>query len=819
MSPGLGQDLRFAIRTLRRWPAGVAAVLCTLALTIGATTALFSVVDAVLLHPLAVRAPNSLVSIYSKGVGSRYSRSTFRLFQDIARHGTTLAGVAASAQVPLPLSATDHSEDLDVALVSNEYFSVLGVPAALGRTILPSDPATPGSNPVVVLSSPLWHRLFAGSGSAIGATIHLSGQSLTVIGVAPDEFRGTNLSDVPDLWVPISMVPLLHVSLISEPGELNPEIPFFNITARLKRGVSIATATSDVVHIAAQESTASDATPKDGAAVVVLPLSQSTTSPDDRHAFLQFVELLVSAVLLLTLLGSLNVANLLTTRAGERAQELGVRTALGAGTGRLARQLLVEGLLLAVVGGALGIAVAVTVRQLASGVTLPNRVALDRVHVGLSPSVLAFTSLVTLLTAGLFGTAPAVAASRMRVMDLLGEHRSTLRHRRGGLVVFQVAVSLTLLVGALLLLRSLQAGQHTDLGFDPRPLAAVTIMPHEEGKHADNMRLYDAIIANVTHDPAILSAAAATQIPLAPVGDTPFAPGPGNDSLNTVELGVNHIHGAFFETLGIPLIAGRVFGVQDRHDAPRVIILNQSAARVLFRGESPLGKIVHAPFFHSSIFFDYTVVGVVKDIKYRGVQDYRMPFGYVPMAQEDLGATVSLVVRSTHPADALGVLRRTVQELAPDLRLAPMPSLRPRLVAEQIDRTLAPQRFGAMLLSGFAFLALLVSAVGIYGTVSYTVARRSGEFGIRLALGAPPKHVLRKVLQETALILAAGTGAGLIGAALGTQLIRHYLLQVGRFDPFSFVSAAILLWVIALGAAIWPALRAVRIDPLSSIRR
>lgn len=817
-------DVRFAFRALRRRPGFVLAIVLTLGLGIGANTAAFSLVQALFLHPLAVADPDRLIAVYTGGRDTQYSGSTFALYQELAAHNSTLAGTSAYYNLKLPLGDGARSEEINVALVTDNYFKVLRVRPLAGRTMLPGDPKGAGMNPVVVLSYALWQSHFGANASVLGTQIHVNGQTLTVIGVAPDRFRGTDLTNVPDIWIPVSMVPLLKLELMSQPGGVNRDLPFFNIFARLGSGIDPRRAAADVATIARHVDISSPLmglSPGESPSISVRPLTEAA-GIRGRTQLLRFVKLLAGVVVLTLLLACLNIANLLVIRAGERARELGVRAALGASAYRLVQQLFTESLMLALVGGCVGIVVAIVTLRVFSTFTLPGGIALDRVNLGLNPRVLAFTCGMALLTALGFGLAPAIRASRVYANDVIrnraGE-RPALR-RRGALLAIQVAISLVLLVGSELLLRSMRAGFDTNIGFDPHPLAAVSVRARNNGTHEGNVRDYTAIVTEAKHIRGVSYAAAATDVPLSPTVPRAFAIGADSATSGgpTVMMGVNHIAGDYFKTLGVPVVMGRAFTSEDGPKAPRVLIVNQSAARALWPGQSPLGKLVHGRWF-MSLTFTYTVVGVVRDTKYSSLQDQRVPYAYVPMAQEDFAArSITFLARSSRPRAVLPTLQRTVTAIASDLKAPDLTDLRPRLVSEQINMLLAPQRVGAILLSGFAVVALCISAVGIYGTVAYATSRRTTEIGIRMALGAQSRDVLQLILSETSAAVAAGIGLGVASAALMTKLLTQWLYNVAPLDPFSFVTAVAIVAVTAIAASLAPSWRAVRIDPVQAIR-
>jgi predicted permease len=826
---GTFREVALAARRLRRRPGLVAAVVVTLALGIGANTAVFSLIDAVLLHPVAVPGADRVFVVYTGTSAARYGDDTYADYEEFARNASTLDGVAAYAIASVPLTQGDAQEDVDAEFVTDDYFATLRVTPAIGRAIAPSDPSDPGSNPVAVLSASFWHSHFNGNAAAIGTKMLLRGVPITIIGIMPDHFSGTSLSYVPDIWLPTSLLPTLQVPMLAMQGRIDKQMPLYSIVARLRAGVDSARATVELTQLqrrtrgAAWGSRYGLAGP---ISTAVIPLAHAAAGVVSRSEVLRIVRLLVAVVALMLLLACLNIANLFLLRAHERARELGVRMALGAGTGRIVQQLTIESLMLALLGGIVGVGVARVAMRAMSAFSLPGKIRLDHVAMGLNPRVLAVAFATTLVTAAVCGLVPGLRAARTSAAEVLRGRAANVgasRHRMV-LTALQVALSLVLVVGGALLLRSIRAGFSTGIGFDPRGVAAVTLAPKFDGTFVENMRQLHAVVAELQRQPGVRAAAATTHVPLARFGKRPFAPGPAPDSgmgdAQTATLGVSYITPDFFDVLGVPLLRGRRFGDQDQPGGIRSIILNESAARALWPNASAVGRVVHGKFF-GPIVHAYIVVGIVRDTKYGSLDDDRVPFAYVPLGQEDLlGRAVTFVARSRDPRGTLPVITRIVKDVAPDMKLATgnSPATRPRLVSDQIAATLAPQRLGAALLTALAVLALCVSGVGIYGTVSYSVSRRTAEIGIRKALGARSAGVVALVVRQTALAVGLGAVGGLIGAAASTRFLQGLLYGVGPFDVVSFIVASCVVALVAAGAALVPSLRSARIDPVRAIQ-
>jgi predicted permease len=547
---------------------------------------------------------------------------------------------------------------------------------------------------------------------------------------------------------------------------------------------------------------------------IVVPINQGATSLRDRADLLRFMRLLFSVVAATLLLACLNIANLLFVRGKERAKEIGVRAALGAGSGRLARELMTESVLLATAGGIAGLIAGELALRLLSAFALPGGVTIEQLHLGVNGRVLAFTAGLSVLTAVAFGLLPALHGSRVNVVSVIRDEAfaSASSPGRGALLALQVAISLVLLVAAALMVRSLRRGLETDLGFDPSHLAAVSVQPQLDGRQADNARLADEVLRVVRASPGIQSAAATSHLPLGPSRALPFAPGAAGTvpaaARRTVMLYLASVSPDYFRVLGVPVVQGRGFGGEDRTDASRVVVLNESAAQSFFPGESPIGKQIN--------FLDdrtYTVVGVVRDTKYVSLQDRSVAFAFAPLAQEEVRGTLMFVVRADEPHVALRAVQNAVANMAPAWKL-----MRPRVVRDQVNAVLMPQRVGAVLLSVFAFVALVVSGVGIYGTVAYAMERRRSEIGVRMALGAQSFDVLRLVLREFSIALAAGLALGLVGGAVAAKLLSHFLYQIDPLDLPSFSAGICGVLIAAMIAVLVPSARALNVDPVCAMR-
>lgn len=822
-----GYELRIALRVLRRRPGMVLAIVATLALSIGANTAVFSVLHALILHPLAVHDPGRLVAIYTATTESPYGTSALSTCYALSSQASPLSDVAAYANFTLPLDDGDRQPDLLVGLVTSNYFALLGVRAELGTTIIGGDANGPVANDVAVISHSLWKRRFNADPGIVGKEIRIHGAVLTIGGVAPRDFQGTDLAAIPDVWVPVSAAPLLRVDLLSGPTGLNTTVPLFSLVARLRSGVSPRDAAKELAfqlrdHGVLPQHPDESVMSRRQPAFSVLPLSAAAAAVRDRDGLYHVLMLLVAGVVLISILACLNLANLLFVRGHERSHELGVRYALGASPGRIVRHLFAESAVLALIGGCAGLGIATGMVRLLSTLILPGHLVLARVEMRVSAPVLVFTCVTSLLTALGFGLAPALGLVRHGSPRIHRQERgsSTSGYGRGVLLSVQVAISLALLVCGSLFVQSVRAGLDTNIGFDPHLLAGVSVMSKQEGRSVAIVAEYMAVIDELRHVPGLRAAAASTHVPLAPFEKRPFGRGPAADTAlgaPNIVMGLGHIAGDFFGTLGIPMLAGRSFTAEDGRDAPHVIILNESAARALWPKESPIGKIIHGRWF-GPVWFTYTVVGVVRDTKYATLEDTQVPFAYVPLAQEDFARPLTFIAKGNQPQRALAAIQATLASIAPDLRAPGTLALPARLISQQVDMVLAPQRLAIGVLSGFALLALCVSAVGIYGSVAFATSRRTIEIGIRVALGARTGDILRLVLSEAATAVISGMIVGILAASLTLRYVEHLLYGVAAFDPVYVACAVGILGLASICAALVPSSRALRVDPLSAMR-
>lgn len=813
------QDLKYALRALRKSPGFTAVAVLTLALGIGANTTIFSLIDAVILRPPAhVRDIDRLVAVNTREPGGRAGRgaqvSSYPDYLDFAAGNDQLDGLASFEPKPFSVATGTETFDTFGEWVSANYFAVLGVMPARGRTFGPDD-GVRGATPTAVISYPLWRSRFGGSANVIGRTVRIRGTPVTVIGVAPRGFTGTLNGIGVELWIPYAVAPAIDPTVGAELTDRQSSSLF--LVGRLAAGATVASVQAhfDVLAKHLQESYPVWHGPRgQGRRILVTPEADATVVPQIRGAVVSLFAVLAAVAALVLVICCANLANLLLARGTGRAREMGVRIAIGAGRWRIVRQLLAESTTLAVLGGAGGVAVAAAAGALLARIDIPVPVpiALD-----LSPDwrVVAFAAGVAVLTGVVFGIVPALRATAPDVVRRLrdestvttrGRRRVTLR---GALVVSQVAVSAVLLVVAGLFLDSLRHAQTIDLGFHTHHVALATIDLDAQGYGADRIaRFYDRLETRVRALPGVKNATLAAYAPLGmnysalAVQVEGYQPSPTED----MSVGVDRVGDGYFRTLGIAVLRGRGFTTQDRADAPRVAVVNEAFVHRFWPDGRAIGRHLRGGGGTSE------VVGVVADAKMHSIGEGPTPFVYLPMRQNPVGAAVLAVRTTGAPAAMLPTLRRTVAALDPNLP-ADLNTM-----DNALGIAVLPQRVGAILLSAFGGLGMLLAALGLYGVLAYLVARRTREIGIRMALGSESRAVMRLVLSQAARLTAVGLVIGLVLALVAGRLIRGFLFGVTAADPLTFGGVLVVFAGVALMAGFLPARRATRIDPMEALR-
>jgi predicted permease len=814
------QDVRYALRTLGKAPGFTAVAAVTLALGIAVNAAMFSIFNAVLWRPLPVRDPGTLAVLYAKnratGVFSDFSYADYLDFKDA---GDVFDGLIAYQPVNLSLSEGGKNEALWGEIVTGNYFDLLGVVPALGRTFHPDEDETMGARPVIVVSHGLWTKRFNADPALVGKVLRLNGRDFTVVGITPPDFHSVYYVGFrPDVWIPTAM---WDAAFPSAAGKLRQRgATSSRIMARLKPGVPLEQARARVATIGRR---IEDAWPKTNAGLeaVLFPEIETRPEPGEDARDLSFAGVVfLGAVGLVLLIACANVANLLLARATARHREIAVRVAIGASRERIVRQLLTESLILATLGGGLGIALAGWATNVFSASWhLPTDIpfAFD---FGLDGRALAFTATISLLTAVVFGLFPALQASQPGIASALkaesltpqGEKRSRLRD---ALVVGQVATSCLLLICAGLALRSLGRMQKVDPGFDTRNGLLVTVTPSLLGyDEARGQVFYRRLLDSVSSLPGVTAASLAHYVPLE------FSAGAGNVYVDGREVRPGQpadetywstVAPRYFETMGTRLLEGREFTPADDASALPVVVVNDAFAKRYWPGEDPLGRTLRTVTPDAPA---ATVVGVVATAKERTLTEAPEPHLYRPLAQ-NYPSAATLVVRSNGDARSLlPAVRDAVRALDPEIGLTDVKTL------EQLveGRALAGTRFGTGLAAVFGVLGLGIAMVGLYGVLSYAVSRRVREIGIRMALGASRAGVLRLVVGQGMRLAAIGMVLGTIGAVAAARLLSSILYGVGGADVgIVAVVLAALAGVAALASYV-PARRATRIDPITALR-
>ena len=819
------QDLKYGVRLLAKSPGFTLVAAGSLALGIGANTTIFTLINAILLNPLPVRAPSELVSVYTTdqrntGGFNSFLQTSWQNFKDYRDKNEVFQTLFAHQFNIMSLTGgTGDPQQVIGEIVTGDYFSALGVQPMLGRGFLPDEDTTPGAKLVAVLGYGLWQTRFAGDPAFVGKTITLNGQAFTVVGIAPKSFRGTNTIGIPNLWVPMMTYPVTTTGFFKDNFDTRRAL-MFDVTGRLKPGVTREQAEANLKTIARQ---LEQEYPNDngGRNITTVPLAQASVNPALRTIFVAASGLLMTVVGLVLLIACANVANLLLARAAVRQKEIAVRLSLGASRSRLILQLLTEGTLLAILGGVVGWLLAYWAQNLLWSFRPPILPA-DALDLRPDARVLAFTAIMSLATGVIFGLAPAVQSSRPDLVVELKEKTSApsgsnrLFGLRNLLVAAQVSLSLIALVGAGLFLRSLQNAQRIDPGFDSDKLLVMSFAPGSQGyDEVHGREYYRLALERARAVPGAESATIATAVPLfgGTFARTVFLEGQdATDRQSGKLVEVNQIGPRYFETLGIRLVRGRDFTDADQPGAPTVVIINETMAKTFWPNQDALGR--RFKFFGQDNFQE--VVGVAKDSKYNFIGENPIPYIYQPVRQT-YSPQATLFVRTARPEALVGTVRREIQQLDANLPLTQVSTLN-----EVFSQSLWPSRMAASLLAIFAGLSLLLAVIGIYGVMAYAVNQRTRELGIRMALGASRGDVLRLVVglgfRLAMLGVIVGLTFALIAAKLASAAIGNLLLGVGSMDVVTFVTVPTILAAAALGASYLPALRATRIDPMVALR-
>jgi predicted permease len=839
----LASDVRFALRNLSKAPVFTAVAVLSLALGIGANTAIFTLIDQLMLRLLPVKNPTELVLLDSNGnhYGNNRGANSFSypMYKDFEARNQAFSGILARVDTPVSMSFHGQTERSAGELISGSYFNVLGVTAAIGRTVAPDDDTTVPGRPVVVLSYCYWQSRFAGDPSVLNKTIILNGHDFTVIGVTARGFDGIEPGSVTQLFLPITTKPWIMQNAPGMEEMTDRRAAWLQIVGRLKPGMTQARAKASmqvlfhqIIVEEAKDPMIAKASEYDRqqflkSTIDLIPAANGRSFL--RYQMSRPLEVLMAIVALVLLIACGNVANLLLVRAAGRQKEIAVRLALGAGRWQIMRQLLVESVLLSLTGGVVGVALA-----WGGATALLNFLPQGSTPLGLSAApdarILLFNFAVALITGLLFGLVPALQATRPDVAPTLKDQAGSVAgtghaRLRKSLVVAQVTLSLLLLIGAGLFIRSLRNLRESGTGIQPSNLISFAVDPSLNGYSGPrSIAFFRELSRNLSSTAGIQSVALACNAILAneewdsTVNAEGYTSKPGED----MNPNFNCASPGYFAALGVPLIEGRDFNEHDTgtvmhkgipFPVPNVIIINQKMAKYYFGNRSAVGR--HIGFGNEpGAVADMEIIGVVKDYKYLGVRDGITRQAIIPYLGLPFMLNMTSYVRTSMPPEqAFNLIRRTVADLDPNLPVYNM-----RTLENTIDESLLNERLVASLSALFGALATLLAVIGLYGVMAYTVEQRTREIGIRVALGAQRGNVVWLVMKEVVAMVGIGFAIGLPAAWFSSKLVASLLYGIKPDDPVSIAAAVAVLACIALLAGYIPAARAARVDPLRALR-
>ncbi len=801
------QDIRYGIRMLLKQPGFTLVAVITLALGIGANTAIFSLVNSILLRPLPFREPDRVVRMLQAspklGLTSwGVSQADFAAYREENR---TFESIAIYNTAATNLTGAGEPERLPIATVTADFFKVFGVSPLLGRTFAEGEDVK-GKNQVCVISHAFWQRRFGGDPSVVGRTLSLNNTPTQIVGVMPAEFKFPRYET--DLWVPLAF-------------DAKRTAPyFFAVVGRLKPGVQVGQAQADTTNVLQNfgrqhpnNSEAVGLSEGNGPSTMVTPLREAMLGKTEKPLLV-----LLAAVALVLLIACANVANLLLARATSRTREIAVRVSLGASPSRVARQLLTESVLLSFIGAAVGVVLAGFGLRMLDKLPITGIVRMEEVR--LSGSVLAFTAGLTVFTGLLFGFMPALRAYAMGIASGIREGaRGTVSHRRlnSALVAVQFALSLVLLIGAGLLLKSFQRLESVDLGFNPdNTLTMVATLP--QSKYDDEKKallFYNTAMESLRNSPGIKAVGLTDNLPFGDGGNVDGIivegqePAEGANVSEAEQAEIQSVAPGTFAALGIPLLQGRDFQTSDHSNSPLVAIVDEPLARRYWPAGDAIGRRIQTTGDRQWL----TIVGIVGGVKHISLMEQKQPHIYFALAQFP-SPRASFVVRTDGPPlSAVSTFKSAIRSVDPDM---PLYLVRP--MTEIIGQTLSTQRLTNFLLTAFAIIALTLAAVGIYSTMSVYVGSRTKEFGIRLALGAQPGMLRRAVMRQGLWLTSVGVVVGVAGALALTRTIKSLLFEVSATDPLVFTAIPVLLVMVSLLACYTPARRATQVDPLEALR-
>jgi predicted permease len=803
-------DVRYALRGMARRRGFTLIAVLSLAVGIGANTTIFSLLNGVLLRPLAVDNPASLVAVYTTDPKTPGNLPISYLnYKDYRNRNSVFSSLALYTPIAVNLTGMGDPRPLMAHIVSGNYFQTLGVRPILGRPFLPEEDLTPNARAVAVISYGLWNRLFASDPEVTSRTLTLSGRAFSIVGVAPEDFRGINELYGADLWTPMAMYPQVYPA----PAWVNQRrASVFSVVGRLKLAVGMVQAEGAMQSLAAE---LARQYPREngGRSLKLAPIAEAALNAKDRAVYNRTGSILLVISGIVLLIACANVANLLLTRAAGRAKEITVRIAVGASRLHLVRQLLVESILLSAMGGAVGLLAA----QFARGLLWPLRpptMKYAAFRFDLDARVLGYTLGISLLTGIVFGLLPAFGSRADLAVSL--KERSGSAPPSGGawppravLVILQLAFSLVALLGAGLFLRSVQTAIKIDPGFDAAHLGVITFNVSDQGYNEARGREYrQRLIERAAAVPGVESVGLAKDLPFS-VGGTRTVLLQGEDNAGSGRPTLTSVtYPGFFQTVRIALLSGRDFSLTDSSTSPRVAIVNESAARRFWPGQEAVGKVIQFAGENLPV----QIVGVVRTVNYHMPGESPQAMVYLSMQQYYFPYAVLYVRAARDPAATLGAVLREIRALDPNLFLDP------ETVEAAMRKTLWAQSLSAMLLSVFGVMALLLSAIGIYGVMSFGISLRVREIGVRIALGAQPGHVRGMLMREGAILVAIGIAFGLAGAFALSRVLESMLVGVGVLDLATFIAAPCALAAVALAACWLPARKATSIPPATALR-
>jgi len=809
---GMWKDLTYGFRVLAKSPGFALTAILSLALGIGANTAIFSVVNGVLLRPFPVEEPGRLARLDTLKVGLNGARSSYPDFEDIRELDDVFDGAFARSYWPVSIGSGEGPRVVLGNLVCADYFKVLGVQTAAGRAFLREETTVPGAEPVAVVSHALWADLFGADPNLVGATVRINNYPFTVVGVASEGFRGVMAGFATDVWLPITMSgPVL-------PGRVDLEdrgSGWMDMMVRLGEDVSPARAQAALDVLAARLAREHPETNRDKGFGVITGAAARFPITGMGTVVSLFLVVVMGVVCLLLLIACSNVANLLLARGVARQREMALRLSLGAGRGRVVRQLLTESISLGVIAGLVGLLVATWLVEMFMLVEVPSPLPVE-LDLAIDYRVLCFTLGASLVTGVLFGLMPALRASGLNLFSTLRSQRANSGGRRGEaraqkvLVVTQVALSLVLLVAAGLFTKSLREALVMDPGFDARNgIVAGLNLSYGQYSEEDGRNFIGRLVERLEELPAVESASLGVLAPLSYSKQTSRIVVEGYEAPNGEDSysEFNSVTAGYFETLGIPLERGRGIEERDGRDSQSIAVINETMARRFWGEQDPIGRAF--TMYDSRI----TVVGIARDGKYMHLGEEPTPFFWRPLLQVYAPFLTVHVRTREMPARVIPSVITVIEDLDPSL---PMPDI--HTIEEHLRLTQYPAIMGGIMVGGFGALALLLAMVGVYGVLSYLVSQRTHEFGIRAAMGAERGQILRTVLFRGLKLTLAGVAIGLAGSLAVAQVLASLLIGVSPYDPMVYIGVAGLVVLVAAGACYFPARWAMKVEPSVALR-